>query len=107
MKYLSTPEVQAKWHVETGYFAINPAAYNEAIVKEEWEKYPQLKVTVDQLKQTKSIPATQGALISIFPESRQKVVKALESLCQGTESKEALDRAVEETNRALEIANKK
>lgn len=107
MKYLSTPEVQAKWHVETGYFAINPAAYNEAIVKEEWKKYPQLKVTVDQLKQTKSIPATQGALISVFPESRQKVVKALESLYQGAESKEALDRAVEETNRALEIANKK
>ncbi len=107
MKYLATPEVQAKWHVKTGYFAINPAAYDEEIVKAEWEKYPQLKVTVDQLKQTKPIPATQGALISVFPESRQKVVKAMESLYQGVDPKEALDRAAAETNRALEVANKK
>ncbi|BDG32574.1 ABC transporter substrate-binding protein [Parageobacillus thermoglucosidasius] len=107
MKYLATPEVQAKWHVKTGYFAINPAAYDEEIVKAEWEKYPQLKVTVEQLKQTKPIPATQGALITVFPESRQKVVKAMESLYQGVDPEEALDRAAEETNRALETANKK
>jgi sn-glycerol 3-phosphate transport system substrate-binding protein len=57
-------------HVKSGYFAINPAAYDQDIVKEEWEKYPQLKVTVDQLSETKKGTATQGALISVFPESR-------------------------------------
>lgn len=36
-------------------------------------KYPQLKVTVDQLRDTKTNTATQGALISVFPESRQKL----------------------------------
>ncbi|NMH67894.1 ABC transporter substrate-binding protein [Bacillus sp. RO3] len=107
MKYLTTPEVQAEWHVETGYFAINPAAYDQDIVKEEWEKYPQLKVTVDQLRETKSGTATQGALISVFPESRQKVVTAMESLYQGMDPKEALDQAAKETDRALEIENKK
>src|SRR5699024_8764169 len=71
MKYLTTPEVQAKWHVETGYFAINPAAYEEEIVKEVWEETPQIRVTVDQLQDTKPGLATQGALISVFPESRQ------------------------------------
>ncbi|MCA1065921.1 ABC transporter substrate-binding protein [Rossellomorea sp. AcN35-11] len=107
MKYLTTPEVQAEWHVKTGYFAINPAAYDQDIVKEEWEKYPQLKVTVDQLRETKSGTATQGALISVFPESRQKVVTAMESLYQGMDPKEALDQAAKETDRALEIENKK
>ena len=34
MKYLQTPIVQADWHVSTGYFAINPAAYDEAVVAE-------------------------------------------------------------------------
>ncbi|WP_110114834.1 ABC transporter substrate-binding protein [Bacillus sp. CGMCC 1.16541] len=105
MKYLATPEVQAEWHVKTGYFAINPAAYEEEIVKQEWEKYPQLKVTVDQLSETKSTPATQGALISVFPEARQKIVTGMESLYQGVEPKEALKRAEEEINRALESAN--
>ena len=107
MKYLSTPEVQAKWHVETGYFAINPAAYEEEIVKEQWEKYPQLKVTVDQLHDTKASTATQGALISVFPESRQKVVSGMESLYQGMDPQKALDQAAAETDRALETAGKK
>ncbi len=107
MKYLSTPEVQAKWHTESGYFAINPEAYDEDVVKQQWEEYPQLKVTVDQLHDTKATNATQGALISVFPESRQKVVTALESLYQGMDPQKAMDQAAKETDRALEIANKK
>lgn len=106
MKFLATPESQAKWHVGTGYFAINPAAYEEDIVKAEWEKYPQFKVTVDQLQDTKPSVATQGALISVFPESRQQVVTALENLYQGADPQEVLDQAAEGTDRAMEIANK-
>ncbi|WP_235989025.1 ABC transporter substrate-binding protein [Aquibacillus kalidii] len=104
MKYLQTPESQAKWHVDTGYFAINPAAYEEDLVKEKWEKYPELKVTVEQLQATKPSPATQGALISVFPESRQQVVTSMENLLQGTDPQEALDRAAKETNRVMEQA---
>ncbi|WP_370627996.1 ABC transporter substrate-binding protein [Anoxybacillus sp. ST4] len=107
MKYVTTPEVQAKWHVNTGYFAVNPSAYDLPIVKEQWEKYPQLMVTVNQLKETKATPATQGALISIFPQARQKIVSAMESLYQGVDPKEALERAANEINRELEMAKKR
>ncbi|WP_051405068.1 ABC transporter substrate-binding protein [Bacillus cihuensis] len=106
MKYLQTPEAQAKWHVATGYFAINPAAYDEQIVKDKWAESPQLKVTVDQLQATIPSVATQGALISVFPEARQQVVTALENLYQGGNPKEELDKAVEATNKAIEVANK-
>ncbi len=106
MKYLTTPEVQAKWHLDTGYFAINPKAYDEEIVKEKWAEYPQYKVTVDQLQDTIPGLATQGALISVFPESRQQIVTALEELYQGKDPQEVLDKAAEGTNRAMEIANK-
>jgi len=106
MKYLTTPEVQAKWHLDTGYFAINPSAYDEENVKAKWEEFPQFKVTVDQLQDTVPGLATQGALISVFPESRQQVVTALEDLYQGKDPQEALDQAAEGTNRAMEIANK-
>ncbi|OQP04290.1 ABC transporter substrate-binding protein [Geobacillus sp. 46C-IIa] len=105
MKYLTTAPVQAEWHVRTGYFAINPAAYKEPLVKDEWKTYPQLKVTVDQLHETKSTPATQGALITVFPESRQHVVKAMERLYEGVDPQEALNKAVEETNQALQQEN--
>ncbi|WP_390621631.1 ABC transporter substrate-binding protein [Rubeoparvulum massiliense] len=106
MKFLTTPEIQAKWHVSTGYFAINPEAYEQDLVKEQWEQYPQLKVTVDQLQSTKPSYATQGALISVFPESRQQVVTALENLYGGMDPQEALNRAAEETNRIIETANR-
>lgn len=101
MKYVASTEAQAQWHVDTGYFAINPEAYNEPIVKEMWAKYPQLKVTVDQLSETKPSPATQGALISTFPQSRQSVVNAMESLYQGVSVEEALKRAADETTSTL------
>lgn len=106
MKYLTTAEVQAQWHLDTGYFAINPAAYDEANVVEKWDEFPQFKVTVDQLQDTVPGLATQGALISVFPESRQQIVTALEDLYQGKDPQEALDQAAEGTNRAIDIANK-
>ncbi|TKH64436.1 extracellular solute-binding protein, partial [Bacillus cereus] len=106
MKYLTKPDVQAKWHTATGYFSINPDAYNEPLVKEQYEKYPQLKVTVDQLQATKQSPATQGALISVFPESRDAVVKALEAMYDGKNSKEALDEAAKATDRAISISSR-
>ncbi|WZX99458.1 ABC transporter substrate-binding protein [Bacillus sp. FSL W7-1360] len=102
MKYVSSPEAQAQWHVDTGYFAIDPRAYDEEIVKEEWEKYPGLKVTVDQLSETKPSPATQGAIMPVFPETREHVVRAMQSLYQGTDPQEALDQAAEATNQALQ-----
>ncbi len=66
MKYLQSPEVQADWHVSTGYFAINPAAYEQSIVQERWDEFPQLQVTVNQLQDTIPSVATQGALILCF-----------------------------------------
>lgn len=65
-----------------------------------------VKVTVDQLQDTVPSLATQGTLISVFPESRQQVVTALEDLYQGKDPQEALDQAAEGTNRAMEITNK-
>lgn len=106
MKYLQTSEVQAEWHLGTGYFAINPAAYEEQNVKDKWAAYPQFKVTVDQLQSTKESFATRGALISVFPESRQQIVNALERLYQGEDPQKALDDAATETDKAMETAEK-
>ena len=106
MKYLQTPEVQADWHVSTGYFAINPAAYEQSIVQDRWKEFPQLQGTVNQLQDAIPSVATQGALISVFPESREHVVTAIEELYQGGNPQAVLDKAAESTNRAIDIANK-
>ncbi|WP_102272385.1 ABC transporter substrate-binding protein [Cytobacillus massiliigabonensis] len=106
MKYLQTPEVQAKWHVGTGYFAINPAAYEEQAVKDAWTEKPQLQVTVEQLQSTKSSYATQGALMDMLPEGRKIIETALETVYNGGEVDKAYKTAVEQFNKAIEQANK-
>ncbi|WP_404996698.1 ABC transporter substrate-binding protein [Caldifermentibacillus hisashii] len=106
MKYLQTPEVQAKWHVGTGYFAVNPAAYEEEVVKEAWAEKPQLQVTVQQLQSTKSSYATQGALMDMLPQGRKIMETALETIYNGGEVDQAYKTAVQQFNDAIEQANK-
>jgi len=105
MKYLQTKEVQAQWHVGTGYFAINPAAYDEQIVKDAYDEKPQLQVTVDQLQSTKSSYATQGALMDMLPEGRKIMETALETIYNGGDVDQAHSSAVEQFNAAIKQAN--
>ncbi|MCS1381442.1 ABC transporter substrate-binding protein [Lysinibacillus sphaericus] len=105
MKYLQTPKVQAEWHVETGYFAINPSAYEEQIVKDAWAKKPQLQVTVNQLQDTKESYATQGALMDMLPEGRKIIETALETIYNGGDVNQAHRSAVEQFNAAIKQAN--
>ncbi|MEH7384853.1 ABC transporter substrate-binding protein [Bacillus sp. JJ1521] len=106
MKYLQTPEVQAKWHVGTGYFAINPNAYEEQLVKDAHTAKPQLRVTVEQLQAAKSSFATQGALMDMLPQGRKVMETALESVYNGGSVEEAYSTAVDQFNKAIEQANK-
>ncbi|RDW18366.1 ABC transporter substrate-binding protein [Oceanobacillus arenosus] len=105
MKYLQTPEIQAQWHVGTGYFAINPAAYDEQLVIDAHKEMPQLQVTVDQLQATKSSYATQGALMDMIPEGRKIMETALETVYNGGEVDDAYNTAVDQFNTAIEQAN--
>jgi sn-glycerol 3-phosphate transport system substrate-binding protein len=105
MKYLQTPEVQAKWHVGTGYFAINPAAYDEQVVKDAYEEMPQLQVSVQQLQATKPSFATQGALMDMIPEERKIIETALESVYNGEDVDKAFNSAVEQVNASIEQSN--
>jgi sn-glycerol 3-phosphate transport system substrate-binding protein len=106
MKYLQKTEVQAKWHVGTGYFAINPSAYDEKMVKDAWAEKPQLKVTVDQLQSTKSSYATQGALMDMLPQGRKIMETALETVFNGGDVDKAYETAQQQYNEAIEQANK-
>ena len=105
MKYVQKPEVQAEWHVGTGYFAINPAAYEEQVVKDAYAEKPQLQVTVDQLQDTKASYATQGALMDMLPEGRKIMETALESIYNGGDVDEAHRTAVDQFNAAIKQAN--
>lgn len=89
IKYLISPESQAYWNEQTGYFPVTTKAQEEQTFKDNIEKYPQFMTAIDQLHA--SSPEYCGALLSVFPEARATVESEIESLLNG---KEDVDTAV-------------
>ncbi|MCI3920762.1 ABC transporter substrate-binding protein [Paenibacillus sp. TRM 82003] len=101
MEYLSSPKVQAYWHISSGYFPITTEAYDDPSVKENLMKYPQFQTAINQLQQTKSNFASQGASIAVFQEQREFVSIAVEEALNGKSPQEALDTAAANGTKAL------
>nr|WP_210429373.1 ABC transporter substrate-binding protein [Paenibacillus dendritiformis] len=106
MKYVTTPAVQAEWAAGTGYFPITKAAHEEPILKEKYEQAPQFLTTVKQLQNTKAGSATRGALISVFPETRNEVATAIEKLYQGDAPQKVVDELTAKIDKLIEEDNK-
>ncbi|HWI64268.1 MAG TPA: ABC transporter substrate-binding protein [Symbiobacteriaceae bacterium] len=107
VKWMASPETQGKWHTMTGYFPIRKEAYDQQVVKDYHAKLPQFKTAIDQLRASKINPATQGAVIGVFPQARQVVEGAMENVVLGKQtSAEALGAAAKEITKAIENYNK-
>ncbi|MBT8373261.1 MAG: ABC transporter substrate-binding protein [Desulfobacterales bacterium] len=106
LKWMSMPEQQVTWHKGTGYFPIRKSAM-KLLEEEGWyTKFPNYKVAFDQLLQTKTSLATQGALIGVFPQLRDAVQSAIEKVYEGKATPEsALKEAAQKTNKELENYN--
>jgi len=106
LKWMSMPKQQVTWHKGTGYFPIRKSAM-KLLEDEGWyTKFPNYKVAFDQLLQTKTSLATQGALIGVFPQLRDAVQSAIEKVYEGKATPEtALKEAAQKTNKELENYN--
>lgn len=104
VKFLISPESQAYWNAQTGYFPVTTAAQEETVFKENVEKYPQFQTAIDQLHD--SSPEYVGALLSVFPEARATVESEIENLLNGNADVEktvknmadAINKSIEEYN---------
>ena len=105
MKFVQRPEIQAQWHVGTGFLPINPAAQREPIVVEAWEETPQLRVANEQLAATTVSYATQGAIMDMIPFGRTIIETTLEAVFNGADPTEELNTAIMRLNNAIEEAN--
>lgn len=101
VKYMTNADVQAEWAAATGYFPITPAAYDEQVLKDVYEEYPQFTVAVDQLENTSAGPATSGALTTVLPEARKIIETALGEMYEGKDPQAALDDAAKKINDSL------
>lgn len=81
VKFLISPESQAYWNAQTGYFPVTTAAQDQQVFKDNIAQYPQFQTAIDQLHD--SAPEYAGALLSVFSEARATVESEIESLLNG------------------------
>jgi sn-glycerol 3-phosphate transport system substrate-binding protein len=107
VKWTSSPEVQATWSSNTGYYPIRKAAYDVQEMKDTLAKYPQFSVAVEQLRATEPSFPTQGAVFGTFLQTRLAIEAAMEQFMSGSvaDAKAALDDAANKSNDALEEYN--
>ena len=100
VKFLVSPESQAYWNAQTGYFPVTVKAHEEPVFRENLEKYPQFGTAIDQLHD--STPQSAGALLSVFPEARQVVETEIENMLNnGTSPEEAASEMAQQINKAI------
>ncbi len=104
IKFLISPESQAYWNANTGYFPVTTEAQNEQVYKDNMKEYPQFQTAIDQLHD--STPESAGALLSVFPEARQTVETEIENMLNGKQSPEDAVKAMADgINKSIEEYN--
>ena len=104
VQYLVSPESQAYWNAQTGYFPVTTEAASEDVYIENMKQYPQFQTAIDQLHD--SAPEYAGALLSVFPEARQIVETEIENMVNGQQTpEEAVDAMAEQINSSIEDYN--
>jgi len=109
-KYLSSTDVQVKWHQGTGYVPITIAAFDETKKSGFYEKNPGTDVANRQLMNKPATANSKGLRFGNFVQGREVIEEELESVFAGKkDAKSALDSAVKRGNeilRRFQAANK-
>ncbi len=102
MTYLSSPEVQAWWHQETGYVPITTAAADLSAEQGFYDSNPGTDTAIKQLSLNTPTPNSRGLRFGNFVQIRDVINEEMEALWAGNISaQEALDNAVERGNALL------
>jgi sn-glycerol 3-phosphate transport system substrate-binding protein len=107
VKYAMSSAVQAQWQSDTGYYPVVKSAYDQAPSKDFSTKYPQFQVAISEIRDSPQNRSTNGAVLGVMPQARQRTQKMIESVLLGqATSQAALDAAVTEMNAAIDKYNK-
>jgi len=102
LTYLSSAEVQAWWHQETGYVPITTAAYELSQEQGFYDANPGTDTAIQQLSLNTPTPNSRGLRFGNFVQIRDVINEELEALWAGDiDGQTALDNAVERGNELL------
>lgn len=101
-KYMSSAEVQARWHQETGYVPITKAAYELSKKQGFYDKNPGTDTAIHQLSLNTPTPNSKGLRFGNFVQARDIINEEMEALWAGSKTAtEALDTAATRGNALL------
>jgi sn-glycerol 3-phosphate transport system substrate-binding protein len=101
-RYIGQTDVQAKWHMDTGYLPITLAAYEKVKASGFYEKNPDMEIPYKELTLTEPTENSRGLRLGNMPEIRNIIQEELEKAFQGQQSaKQAMDTAVQRGNTVL------
>lgn len=107
LNYLSQPEVQAKWHEETGYVPITTEAYRLAKKQGYYQKNPYGKTAIRALSLNRPTVNSRGIRFGNMVQIRNLINTELEYLWSGKKTaREAMNTAVEKGNALLRTFEK-
>ena len=100
--YLSSPEVQAWYHQETGYLPITEAAYELTQEQGFYDEFPGADISVRQINLNPPTENSRGLRFGNFVQIRDIIAEELERVWAGdATAQEALDEAVRRGNELI------
>ncbi|MFN3663381.1 sn-glycerol-3-phosphate ABC transporter substrate-binding protein UgpB [Yoonia sp.] len=98
-EYLSQPEVQAKWHQDTGYLPITQAAFDLTRDQGYYDENPGSDISIRQMTLNPPTPNSSGLRFGNFVQIRDIISEEMESVMSGAKSgQQAADDAVRRGN---------
>jgi sn-glycerol 3-phosphate transport system substrate-binding protein len=108
--YLSQPDLQVRWHEQTGYVPITNAAFAAAQKAGYYEKVPGADIAIKQLTNKPPTPNSKGLRFGNYVQGREVIEEEMEAVFAGKkDAKTAMDDATRRGNdilRRFEAANK-
>ncbi|MHA7874223.1 sn-glycerol-3-phosphate ABC transporter substrate-binding protein UgpB [Roseivivax sp.] len=102
LNFLSSPEIQAKWHQDTGYLPITSAAADLTREQGFYEENPGTDVAVAQMTANEPTANSKGIRLGYFDQIRTVIDEELEAVWAGDkEAQAALDSAKERGDQLL------
>ena len=102
LNFLSSPEIQAKWHQDTGYLPITIAAEEETSASGFYKENPGTDIAVIQMTAKSPTPNSKGLRLGSFDQIRGIIDEELEAVWSGDKTaQEALDSATERGDKLL------
>ena len=102
LNFLSSTDIQAKWHQDTGYLPITIAAGEKTRADGFYQRNPGTDIAVIQMTARKPTPISKGLRLGSFDQIRGIIDEELEAVWAGDKSAQtALNSAVTRGNKLL------